>query len=195
MLTLSPVQLLATEWTVTLQAPLSMKFFRQEYWSRLPFPSLGNLPHPGIEPTSLGSPALAGGFFYHCATWESILTVLGFLHFHTHFRIASSISTKNLLELWLGLCWIYRSFCGELTLSILSHLVQEHGVALHLWMSSLISLGILLSVLNPTAFWHLVEINFHPCDCCCLKGVCCLVAALQRETQGQTRSWERERGE
>ena len=45
----------ATPWTVARQAPLSMKFSRQEYWSGLPFPSPGNLPDPGIEP---GSPAL-----------------------------------------------------------------------------------------------------------------------------------------
>ena len=44
-----------TPWTVALQAPLSMGFPRQEYWSGLPFPSPGDLPDPGIEP---GSPAL-----------------------------------------------------------------------------------------------------------------------------------------
>ena len=43
---------LATPWTVACQAPLSMGFFRQEYWSRLPFPSPRDLPNPGIEPTS-----------------------------------------------------------------------------------------------------------------------------------------------
>ena len=42
----------ATPWTAVLQAPLSMGFFRQEYWSGLPFPSPGDLPDPGIEPTS-----------------------------------------------------------------------------------------------------------------------------------------------
>ena len=46
--------------TVALQAPLSMGFPRQEYWSGLPFPSSGDLPNPGIEPVS---PALAGVFF------------------------------------------------------------------------------------------------------------------------------------
>ena len=46
------VQLLATLWTVTLQAALSMGFPRQEYWSGLPFPPTGALPHPGIEPVS-----------------------------------------------------------------------------------------------------------------------------------------------
>ena len=43
---------LATTWTVAHQAPLSMGFSRQEYWSGLPFPSLGDLPDPGIEPRS-----------------------------------------------------------------------------------------------------------------------------------------------
>ena len=52
---LSCVQLFATPWTVTYQAPLSMGFYRQEYWSGLPFPSPGDLPNPGIKP---GSPAL-----------------------------------------------------------------------------------------------------------------------------------------
>ena len=51
---------LATPQTVARRAPLSMGFPRQEYWSGLPFPSLGDLPHPGIKPMSL---ALAGGFF------------------------------------------------------------------------------------------------------------------------------------
>ena len=53
----------ATSWTVALQDPLSMEFSRQEYWSRLPFPPPGDPPDPGIEPASLTSPALAGGFF------------------------------------------------------------------------------------------------------------------------------------
>ena len=45
----------ATPWTVAYQAPQSMGFSNQEYWSGLPFPSAGDLPDPGIEP---GSPAL-----------------------------------------------------------------------------------------------------------------------------------------
>ena len=43
---------LETSWTVVHQAPLSMEFSRQEYWGELPFPSPGDLPHPGIEPRS-----------------------------------------------------------------------------------------------------------------------------------------------
>ena len=49
---LSRVRLFATPWTVAHQAPLSMGFSRQEYWSRLPFPSPGDLPNLGIEPRS-----------------------------------------------------------------------------------------------------------------------------------------------
>ena len=60
---LNPVQLFATPWTVARQAPLSMRFPRQESWSGLPCPPPGDLPDPGIEPTSVASPALAGGFF------------------------------------------------------------------------------------------------------------------------------------
>ena len=56
--------------TVAHQAPLSMGFSRQEYWSGLPCPSPGDLPDPGIEPVSLTSPALAGGFFTTSTTWE-----------------------------------------------------------------------------------------------------------------------------
>ena len=55
---LSHVQLFV--WTVAHQASLSMEFFRQEYWSGLPFPSSGDLPDPGIDPVS---PTLAGTFF------------------------------------------------------------------------------------------------------------------------------------
>ena len=57
---LSRVLLFMTPWTVACQAPLSMGFSRQEDWSELPFPPPGDLPRPGIEPSS---PALAAGFF------------------------------------------------------------------------------------------------------------------------------------
>ena len=53
------------------QALLSMGFSRQEYWSGLPFPSPGDLPNPGIKPTSLKSPALAVRFFTTSTTWEA----------------------------------------------------------------------------------------------------------------------------
>ena len=55
----------ATPWTVAQLAPLSMRFSRQESWSGLPCPPPGNLPHPGIEPTSPGSPALGRRVLHH----------------------------------------------------------------------------------------------------------------------------------
>ena len=58
----------ATPRTVARQAPLSVDFSRQEYWSVLPFPPPGDLPSPGTEPKSLTFPALAGGFFTTSAT-------------------------------------------------------------------------------------------------------------------------------
>ena len=60
---LSRVQLFATPQIVACQAPLSMGFSRQEYWSGLPFPTPGDLPDPGIESESPVPRALAGGFF------------------------------------------------------------------------------------------------------------------------------------
>ena len=64
------VQLFATPWTITYQAPLSIGFSRQEYWSGLPCPPLGDIPNTGIELASLMSPALAGRFLTTSATWE-----------------------------------------------------------------------------------------------------------------------------
>ena len=62
-----------TLWTVACQAPLSMGLSWQEYWSGLPFSSPGDLPDPEIEPMSLSSPALAGGFFTTSAIWEAVV--------------------------------------------------------------------------------------------------------------------------
>ena len=59
-------------WNIAHQAPLSMGFSRQEYWSGLPFPPPGDLLDPGIKPTSLVSPELAGRFFFnYCTAWEA----------------------------------------------------------------------------------------------------------------------------
>ena len=67
----SRVQLFATLWTVARQAPLSMGFSRQEYWSGLPCPPPGDLPDLGTECKSLISPALTGSFFTTSTTWEA----------------------------------------------------------------------------------------------------------------------------
>ena len=70
---LNRVRLFSTPWTIPRQSPLSMGFSQQEYWSGLPFPSLGDLVNPGMDSRS---PALAGGLFIaegpekpHCLRW------------------------------------------------------------------------------------------------------------------------------
>ena len=68
---LSCVRLFAAPWTVDFQAPLSTEFSRQDYWSGLPFPTPEDLPDLGIEPVSLESPELVGGFTN--TTWEAYL--------------------------------------------------------------------------------------------------------------------------
>ena len=65
----SHVRLFATPWTVARQAPLSMRFSKQEYWSGLLYPPPGDLPNPGIKPRP---PALAGGFFTNEPPGKSI---------------------------------------------------------------------------------------------------------------------------
>ena len=67
----SHVWLFVTPWTAACQAPLSMGFSRQGYWSGLPCPPPEALPDPVMEPSSLTSPALAGGFFTTSTTWEA----------------------------------------------------------------------------------------------------------------------------
>ena len=67
---LSRFQFFVTPWTVAHQATLSMEFSMQEYWSRVSFPTSGDIPDPGAEPKSLGSPALRGRFFTTSTAWE-----------------------------------------------------------------------------------------------------------------------------
>ena len=69
----SHIGLFETLWTIARQAPLSMGFSRQEYWSGLPCPPPRDLPDPGIEPESLMSPA--GKFFTTSATCEALLGI------------------------------------------------------------------------------------------------------------------------
>ena len=67
----SHVSLFAILWSIALQAPLFMRFFRQECCSGLPFLNLGDLSDSGIEATSFASPALAGEFFTTSTIWEA----------------------------------------------------------------------------------------------------------------------------
>ena len=76
----SSVQPFATPWTIAHQPPLSMRFSRQEYWSGLSCPPLGDLSYPGIQLMSLMSPTWAGGFFTIITTWEALEIMLHLLN-------------------------------------------------------------------------------------------------------------------
>ena len=103
--------------TVVLQAPLSMEFCRQEYWSGLPFPPPGDLPDAGNEPASLISPALAGRFFTTSIIWEApnwvyrkLIRVQGHCFYYAP-------------KLWL-LLWIFaRTLFSYLNLYICIHII------------------------------------------------------------------------
>ena len=99
----SHVQLLATLWAAACQAPLCMGFSRQEYWIGLPCTPPGDLPDWWIEPASLTSPALAGGFFTTCATWGSPWENLGQMP-----------KVHLLLTCWASLAPSASWGCGEL---------------------------------------------------------------------------------
>ena len=71
----SRVRLFETPWTVACQAPLSMKFSRQEYWNGLPFPPPGDLPDWGIEPVSPAASTLTGRFFTTAPPGKPIIYV------------------------------------------------------------------------------------------------------------------------
>ena len=73
---LSCIWLFSTPWTIAYEFPPAMEFSRQEYWSGLPFPSLGDHPHPGIEP---GSPALEADYFTAWAIRETPYVVNSWL--------------------------------------------------------------------------------------------------------------------
>ena len=94
------VQLFAT----LCEAPLSMGFSRQKYWSGLPFPSPGDLPDPGTEPGSVTSPALARWVLYHCAPPGNLLEwIYGIselcynLPFPVEAQLSSTVTTFNVL--------------------------------------------------------------------------------------------------
>ena len=99
----SHVQLSATPWTAAHQAPLSMGFSRQEYWSGLPCPPPGGLPDPGIESSSHMSPALAGGFFTTTATWEA--------QFHTLSR-SNTVASNVTLALFTAQFALFNANAG-----------------------------------------------------------------------------------
>ena len=77
------------------QAPLSMRFPRQEYWSGLPFPSPGHLPNPGIKPGTQASSTLAGGFFTISATWKTLWLLISIHLTLLHPYLTSSLTPSR----------------------------------------------------------------------------------------------------
>ena len=121
----SRVRFFATLWTVAHQAPLSMGFPRQEYWSALPCPPPGDLPDPGIEPTSL-FPASAGGFFTTSTTWEAlddptpdaIFTQQKVLPFCFQFKSAFGLGWSDIISLSLSLFVTFHLYFFSLCLRL-----------------------------------------------------------------------------
>ena len=111
----SCVWLYVTPWTVAHQAPLSMEFSRQEYLNGLPCLSSGDLAHPGIEPMSLKSPALAGQFFTTSTTREDKYininkTLWRLANFSTYNGKMCSCRSKTLKETYRILYSIFLSY-------------------------------------------------------------------------------------
>ena len=98
----SHVWLFATLWIVACQAPLSLGLFRQEYWSGLPCPPSGDLLDPGIEPTSLTSPALEGEFFTTSTTWETKELPYTFPNAAPFYILSNSAQGLWFLHIWLN---------------------------------------------------------------------------------------------
>ena len=97
---LSHVQFFVTPWTIACQASLPTGFFRQQYWSGLPFPPPGDLPHPGIEPIS---PALAGRFFTTEPPGKPrknsiYVCVCIYIHTHTHTQYMNLLTFFGVLQ-------------------------------------------------------------------------------------------------
>ena len=136
----SCVWLFVALWTVTHQAPLSMGFSRQEYWSGLPFPSPGDLPNPGIEPMSLMFPALAARFFTPSTTWEAFVYTyplfFGFPSHLDHHRALSRVPCA--VHLVLISYFIRRlSSSSRVYLSIpVSQSIPHPPVSIHLFSTS-----------------------------------------------------------
>ena len=110
----SRVQLSVTPCTIAHQAPPSMGFSRQKYWSGLPCPPPGDFPDPGIEPLSLTSSALAGGFFTTSATWEDLLDKI---------RDCKDPSGVTCLRRWFPSVLSFRLYLGHF-------LLEECGLVL-----------------------------------------------------------------
>ena len=115
-------------WAVARQAPLSMGFPRQEYWSGLPFRPPVDLPNPGIEPSSLVSPALAGGFFTTAPPGKPYSGEI-----HVPLRKSSGITVHNLKkQLQKRTLLMYPDVFLPSRSSLPSHSLSLPGVTFHI---------------------------------------------------------------
>ena len=89
--------------TAACQAPLSMEFSRQGYWSGLPCCPPGDLPNPGIKPACLMSPALAGRFFTTLATWEALFLVIPYAKVFDRYIGVFETLAHNIPTVWTTL--------------------------------------------------------------------------------------------
>ena len=115
---------------IVRQVPLSVGFYRQEYWSGLPCPPPGDLPNPGIKPTSLTSPALAGRFLTTSTTWEAHLawgTLILAMFSHCIFQL---IALKTLVAENLT-CFLQFALKGETKLTLLQKPLHCRGDMLY----------------------------------------------------------------
>ena len=118
------VWLFATLWTITCQVPLSMGFSRtlQEYCSGLPCPPPEDLSNPGIEPTSLTSPALAGEFLTTSTTWEArilqyLLLILLIAQAYLHGDFLLFYKLKRELDISLHFLSVLKIYIGNISKS------------------------------------------------------------------------------
>ena len=102
------MQLCVTLRTVACQAPLSTGFSRQEYWSGLPCPPPGDLPNPGIKPTSFTSPALAGEYLTFSVICESQIMETGILDIYFARRFSQFVGCPSI---FLTQTFKEKSFC------------------------------------------------------------------------------------
>ena len=115
-------------WAVARQAPLSMGFPRQEYWSGLPFRIPGGLLDPGIKPKSLASPALAGGFFTTAPPGKPYSGEI-----HVPLRKSSGITVHNLKkQLQKRTLLMYPDVFLPSRSSLPSHSLSLPGVTFHI---------------------------------------------------------------
>ena len=142
----------ATPWTVAHQAPLSKGFSRQEYWSGLPCPPPGNLPHPGIKSMTLKSPALAGGFF---------TTSTAFLSLKLNFKNSSSFHLiTNITKIFS----IFHCLCIMLNLPCRLLICYSENTTTTLSFSDKIVQNFKSLILKMFKNITIKELNIHPAN-------------------------------